>query len=169
MASVPQYFAGSQYGDSGSHLGSTSVGVSSTDGKAYVAAADDSARAASKVGLLLAAISNMTDAASGVQIKSDHVDTVIVNGTFAYQDDQAKIYNSNRWRVTGMTTNGGLPVKDSFTIPQRSGALDMESNGVNVDLNGTEAADLVVQILDTALSKYGTAFTSVIEIVANDS
>lgn len=169
MATVPQYIASTQYGDSGKHLGSASVYVSATDAKAYVAAADDSARAATKVGLLLTSVSNMTDAAGGVQIKHDEVATIMINGTFAYQDKDDKIYNSNRWRVTGLTTNNGIPVQDSFTIPQRAAGLVMESNGVNVDLGGTEALDLIAQVLDTALSRYGTAFTSVIEIVANDS
>ena len=53
MAIVTQYIASVQVWDSARKLGSASFYVSETDAKAYAAAADSAARAASKVGLLL--------------------------------------------------------------------------------------------------------------------
>jgi len=78
-------------------------------------------------------------------------------------------YNSNKWKVTGRTTKAGLPAEDTVYIPMRDATqVTMASDGVNVNLTQPVADDLIVQILDTALSKYGTPFTSIISITAND-
>lgn len=168
MAIVPVFHASVQVGDSAKHYASASVRVSETDAKAYIAAADQAARDATKVGLLLDGLIDMQEAAGSQHYKYWGLQAQYINDAFAFPAADADVYNSNRLKVTGTTLNNGIPAEDSFYIPARNDALDMESNGVNIDLNGTEAANLITQVLDTALSKYGTAFSSVIEITVND-
>lgn len=169
MAIQEQFIAGVQLGDSAKRKATGAARVSPTDARAYLAAADQTARDATKVGLLLDSFIDVTRAAGTNGYKKWTVQADFINDAFAYPATSEAIYNSNRWKVTGQTTNNGLPAQDSFYIPQYliSGVI-MESNGVSADLTDEPLANLVVQILDTALSKYGTAFTAVLEVARND-
>lgn len=168
MSIVLQYFASVQVGDSKGLFASASVRVGETDAKAYVAAADQNARDATKVGLLLDSLLDGTVAAGSQAYKMYRLDAQYINDAFAFPDVDDNTYNNNRWKVTVQTTNAGIPARDSFTIPQRNEAWLMESNGINVDLTDTEPENLCTQVVDTMLSKYGTAVTAVLEITAND-
>jgi len=170
MAIVEQFIASIQVGDSASKFASGSVRVSPTDARAYLAAADQTARDATKVGLLLDGMIDVTRAAGTNGYKKWSVEANFINDAFVYPAADAGIYNSNKWKVTGATTNAGLPAVDTFYIPEYLvTGVEMESDGISADLDEEPVANLVVQILDTALSKYGTAFTSVISIQRNDS
>jgi len=171
MASVPAYYAVLSVSDSQQRVTNVELRVDATDGKAYVAAADDATRAASKVGLLLDAIFDVINSSlGGVGTKFTGVYTRILNGSWSAFTPDAEVFNSNKLNVSMTTTNAGMPAKVSFSIPQRNpAAYDMESNGLNLDLvDDPETANLVAQINDTVLSVYGTA-VSVVEITVNDS
>jgi len=169
MAETEQFIASIQVGDSANKFGSGSVRVDATDARAYIAAANAGARDATKVGLLLAAMLGMSAADGTTGWKKKSVECNFISDAYAPTNVDG-LYNSNKWKVTGLTTNNGLPVSDSFYIPQYlvTGVV-MESDGVSADLTDPPASDLVTQVLDTAISKYGTAFTSVISIQRNDS
>lgn len=168
MAQVPVYRASVQGGGSNSKLGSASVRVNATDGKAYVAAADATARLATDVGVLIAATQNMM-AINGTTGWSEYdLASEFVNDAFAFPDEDANLYRSNKFKVTYATTNGGLPVRESIYIPFRSTSSDLESNGMNVNLADTIPAAYVAALVATGISSYGTAITSVIEITVND-
>lgn len=170
MAIVEQFLASLQVGDSAKKLGSGSVRVSAVDARAYLAAADQTARDATKVGLLLDAFIDATRASASNYYRKYSVEANFINDAFDYPPTNDAIYISNKWKVTGKTTNGGLPVVDTFYLPEYliSGVV-MESDGISADLDDEPIANLVVQILDTALSKYGTAFTEILSIQRNDS
>jgi len=170
MAVVEQFIASLQVGDSASHFGSASVRVSPTDARAFLAAADQTARDATKVGLLLDSFIDVTRAAATNYWKKQSVEANFINDTFVYPDEDLAIYRSNKWKVTGNTTNNSLPAIDTFYIPEYlvTGVV-MESDGISANLDDEPIANLVVQILDTALSKYGTAFTEILSIQRNDS
>lgn len=170
MAIVEQFIASLQVGDSAEKFSSGSVRVGAVDARAYIAAADQTARDATKVGLLLDAFIDVTRAAGTNGYKKWSLECNFINDSYAAPADDAGIYNSNKWKVTGQTTNNGLPAVDTFYLPQYliTGVV-MESDGISADLTDEPMANLVTQIVDTALSKYGTAFTSVISIQRNDS
>jgi len=168
MAEVAVYTAYVIVGDSAGKLGRVDLRVDATDGKAFVAAADTAARSASKVGLLLSAVSNLT-LDNPNAIKARGVDSQFVNDAFAYPALSLDAYISNKLNVSYQTTLGGLPRQNQFTIPMRDPAeYELESNGINVVLeDGADIEDLVTQIADTMLSLYGTACV-VSEITVND-
>lgn len=170
MAIVEQFLASLQVGDSATKLGSGSVRVSPTDARAYIAAADQTARDATKVGLLLDSFIDVTRAVATQTYRKYSVECNFINDAFVYPAEDAGVYISNKWKVTGATTNNGLPAVDTFYIPEYLvTGVEMESDGISADLDEEPMANLVVQVLDTALSKYGTAFTSVISVQRNDS
>jgi len=168
MAEVAVYEAYVVVGDSAKKLSRVAVRVDATDGKAFVAAADTAARSATKVGLLLIAISNLT-LNNPNAVKARGVDSQFVNDAFVFPVPEDDAYISNKLNVSYSTSLGGLPRQNQFTIPMRDPAeYTMESNGVNVVLeDGADIEDLVTQIADTMLSLYGTACT-VTEITVND-
>jgi len=168
MAEVEVFEAYVVVGDSAKKLGRVGLRVSAADGRAFVAAADTAARSATKVGLLLSAVSNLT-LDNPNAIKSRGVDSSFVNDGFAFPATTLDAYLSNKLNVGYVTTLGGLPRNNQFTIPMRDVAeYALESNGINVVLDdGADIADLVTQIADTMLSVYGTACT-VSEITVND-
>lgn len=169
MAEVEQFIASVQFGDSTGRFASAAVRVGATDARAYIAAANAGARIVTKVGLLLDAMANVSAATGGTHWKKYSIESNFINDAYVQQPTGDMIYNSNRWKVTGTCLNNGIPVFDSFYIPQRLDTITMESNGVNALLaDGSFVADLVAQVVDTALSKYGTPFIAVTELVAND-
>jgi len=167
MAEVPAYYATVSVGDSAKKITTVRLRVDATDGKAYVAAADKAARDATKVGLLQLALFSLMLSS---QYYSFGLDTVMYNDAFAYPDPETNAFNSNKLNVSIKTSVGGLPRNLEFTIPQREpSSFEMESNGINVVLvDGGDVQDLCEQIVDTMLSSYGTAVTSVNEITVND-
>jgi len=169
MPTIPYYEAYVTVYDSAKKAGRVGLRVDATDGKAYVAAADDAARASSKVGLLLAAVEDLILAAGTAEYKHG-VDSGFLNDTFAYPSVASKNYRSNKLKVDYTTTNNGLPASGSFSIPMRDPEeFTLESNGINVVLaDGAAVAELVTQIVDTLLSAYGTAVPSVSEVTVND-
>jgi len=170
MAIVEQFIASLQVGDSATKLSSGSVRVSAVDARAYLAAADQTAREATKVGLLLDSFIDVTRAAGTEGYRKYCVESNFINDAFDFPASDAGIYNSNKWKVTGKTTNGGLPAVDTFYIPEYlvTGVV-MESDGISADLGDAPISNLVTQVLDTALSKYGTPFTEILSIQRNDS
>jgi len=159
--------------DSAAKKARVELRVGSTDAKAYVAAADTAARAATKVGLLLASV---------VALIQDTPDCIYAWGldygflldTFSPPVAEDKFYRSNKLKVDYVTTNASLPASGSFTIPMRDeGDINMESNGINVVITGAgqtaQISDLIAQVVDTVVSSYSTAVTSVSEITVNDS
>jgi len=170
MAIVEKFIASVEVGDSANHLRSASVRVSPADGRAYIAAAGQAARDLTDVGLLLIASLNMTAAEGTDHYKKWSVQSDFINDAFEYPEPDDGIYISNRWKVTGKTTNAGFPALDSFYLPEYliTGVV-MESDGISASLTDAPVDNLVTQILDTALSKYNTAFTEVLSIQRNDS
>ena len=167
MAEVASYDAFATIGTVNKKLSTVSVKVSETDGKAFVAAADTAARSATKVGLLLNAISNL---ALGNPTSSYQrgVKAAYVNDAFAYPTDEAA-YASNKIVVNYDTTVAGLPRSNSFSIPCRDpGEYSLESDGIGiVQDDAASIADLVTQVEDTLLSTYLTAVT-VTKVQVND-
>lgn len=168
MAEVPTYYAQVTVGDQAKKFSTVSLRVDATDAKAWVAAADTAARAATKVGLLQAAVFNLLRSS---QQKSFAVLSEMVNDAFVFPAITTDTFNSNKLNVTYLTSVGGLPRQLQFTIPQRQeSGYSLESNGINVDLeDGTDIPDLITQVIDTMLSSYGTAVTAVPEITVNDA
>lgn len=170
MADVPFYSAYVSVTDSAKRTTNVSLRVDATDGKAYVAAADTAARAATKVGLLLAAVIDVMNATLGGTGEVEHgVKSGFKNGSYAPFNPLSEIFNSNKLNIIYSTNNAGVPAQGGFSIPQRDPSeYVMESNGINVSLaDGAAIEELVTQIEDTVLSVYGTAVT-VLEITVND-
>jgi hypothetical protein len=171
MADAPVYKAHVTIYDSAKKAGRVELRVDATDGKAYIAAADTAARAATKVGLLLASVVALIQNAGGI-VYEWGLDATFLQTTFAYPLPADQIWRSNKLKVDYSTTNNGLPASGSFTIPARDPAeYTLESNGINVIIAGTpttEIEDLITQIEDTLISSYGTAVPAVNEITVND-
>lgn len=167
MAEVPVYMAKVTVGDSAKKFSTVSLRVDATDAKAWFAAADTAARAATKVGLLQAAVFNLMMSS---QQYSFAVEGEMVNDAHVFPSLESNSFNSNKLNVSIRTTNAGLPRDLTFTIPQREPtSFEMESDGVTVVLDDAdEIADLVTQIIDTMLSSYATAVTAVNKITLND-
>jgi len=170
MAIVEQFLASVQVGDQAKLLASASVRVSPADARAYIAAADQTARDATDVGLLLDALIDVTRAAGTNGYKKWSVESNFINDAYTPPDITTGIYNSNKWKVTFRTTNNSLPAVDTIYIPQYllTGVV-MESNGIFADLTDPPVSNLVTQLEATGLSKYGTAILEVLTVERNDS
>ncbi len=170
MAEVAMYTAYVSVKDSANKLTSVECRVSDVDGKAYVAAADEAARALTKVGLLLIPIKALmlTGTANYYEVG---VKTGFRNDGFVRPAADSEIFNSNKLNIAYQTSIGGLPTNRDFTIPQRNTAnYAMESNGTNVVIGAGATAtitDLITQVADTLLSIFGTA-CNIVEITVND-
>lgn len=169
MAIVEQFIASVQVWDSAGKNASASFYVGAVDARAYLAAANQAARDTTKVGLLLLSALNMTLAEGTNYYRKFSVESNFVNDTGVQAPVGDGAFNSNKWKVTVRTTKAGLPAEDTVYIPMRDPSqVTMESDGVTVDLSQPVADDLVTQVIDTALSKYGTAITAVTSITVND-
>jgi len=170
MAIVERFMARLQIGGSNGRLASTSQAVGATDARAYIAAANQAARDATKVGLLLDSLIDMTLAEGSNYYKEWGLDSSFINDAFAYPAADADIYASNKFKVTYATTNASLPVIESVYISFRADDVEMESDGIHVVLeDGGKVANYVTQLLDTGISSYQTAITAVNSITVNDS
>jgi hypothetical protein len=169
MAIVVRGIASVEVGDSAGKLASASQRVSEADTKLYVAAANQAARDATDVGLLLITMLDMTAAHGSNHYKKWGIDLAYINDAFTYQDKDDQIYNSNKLKVTYQTTNGGIPTRESVYIPQRRGDFTMADDGVSVVIGTSGPAfDYVTDLVATGLSSFGTAITSVESITVND-
>lgn len=172
MADIANFSAYVVVQDSAKKKARVELRVDSTDAKAYVAAADTAARAATKVGLLLDSIIDLVVDTPDC-LYAWGLDYGFLLSTFSPPIPDDKYYRSNKLNVSYTTTNNSLPARAGFTIPMRDDSvINMESNGLNVVLAGagatTEITNLITQILDTVVSSYGTAANDVIEITIND-
>jgi len=171
MAIVEKFIASLQIGGSNQRLGSISQRVSAADARAYVAAADQTAREATKVGLLLDGILDITIAEATNIYKQYALTSEFVNDAFAYAPEDGDVYKSQALKVTYQTTNAGLPVTESTYVYFRRTDYVMAPDGVSVVLTGgsnTDIENYITQLLDTGLSSYGTAITAVNSITVND-
>lgn len=151
MAFIPSYYAGLTLGSSDQKLGTVRIRVSVADGQAWVAAADQAARDATKVGLLFASIVALTAAT----VHDYSVQLVAENDTFAFPAAEDNVFLFDKLTV------GYRAALDRYTItiPARDGtAFEMESNGIDVVLDDADdVADFIAQFEDTALAKNGSA------------
>lgn len=171
MAEVPVFHASFQIGDSNrGHFASGSFRVSEANAKLYLAAADAAARAATNVGLLLAAGVAMTRAQGQAWRKKFSLQCDYINDAYTPPVVADAAYNSNKWKVTFQTTNAGVPALDTLYLPQYviTGQV-MESDGISADLTDSPASVMVSTLIAHGLSTYGTAITSVVSIQRNDS
>lgn len=169
MGEVAKYIAGVQVGDSAKKLGSASVVVAAADAQAYIAAADATARAATDVGVLLAATLALQGANSLTGWRKWSVQSDFINDAFVYAGKDADLYNSNKWKVTYQTTNASLPVIESIYIPARTAAGTMESDGRHLTLGSGIGQTYANALIATGLSSFLTPITAVNEIVTDDS
>lgn len=171
MALVEVGRASFQLIDSANKESSGSFRVSPANARAYLAAADQAARDATAVGLLLArglAITRGSEVANSYKLYAS-VGIDWVNDAAVKPSQAAAVYRSNKWKVTGRTTNNGVPAIDTVYVPEYLiTGVDMESDGISADLTDQPVADFVTSFVATALSKFGTAFTSVLSIQRND-
>jgi len=154
MAETATYIASVQVGDSGKRLGSASFIVSAADAKAYIAAADAAARAATDVGVLLDAALNISRADLLSGWKKWTIQADFMNSLFEYPDKDDAIYVTNRWKVTFSTTNAGIPAVDTIYVPEYliTGVV-MNDDGVSANLGDAPVSDFVTAFEATALSK----------------
>lgn len=172
MAIVERYIAGLQIGGSNQRLGSTAIRVGATDAKAYMAAADQTAREATKVGLLLDSLIDITMAKATNIYKEYYLNSSFINDAFAYAPKDGDVYKSQALKVTYTTTNGGLPVTESDYVYFRRTDYVMESDGVTVQITGganTDIENFITQLLDTGISSFNTAITAVLSITVNEN
>lgn len=167
MAEQMAYYAQLTLGDRAKKITTFEVRVSAADAQAWFAAANEAARDATDVGVLLDAVFAVVGSS---QYKAKSVVGRAENDAFVYPSGEGETYNSNKINVSYSTTLGGLPRNLQVTIPQRDpSSYELESNGINIVLNDAdEIAALVTALEATALSPYGTAIT-VTEMTVNDS
>lgn len=168
MAEIPVYFASVQVGDSAKHLGSFSVRVSASSAKAYVAAADAAARAATVIGIMLDDAFDLMDINPSTGWKKYSVESSFISDAFAFPAADADLYLSNKWKITYSTTNAGIPAVESIYMPCRATDLPMESNGINLDLTTTAVDNFIAALILPGLSSFGTAINEILEITVND-
>lgn len=170
MAEVTTYWAYVSVKDSAKKLTRVAMRVSQTDAQAYVAAADEAARDATKVGLLIDSVANLT-LTGPLNYYAKGLDTENLNDGFVQPAGNAGVYNSNKLNVAYQTNIGGTPKNRQFTIPQRDPTtFATESNGINVNIGAgasAEIQDLIVQVADTLLG-IDLQAAAVLEITVND-
>ena len=168
MAIVEKFIASVEVGDSASKLASASIRVGAGDARAYVAAANQAARDATDVGILLLAALDVTEVQATNHYKKWSMQCDFVNDGFTYFAETDHIFNSNKLKVTYSTTNGGIPAKESLYIPMRYSSLTY--NGVNVVMNdGAEMEAFLDALIANGLSSYGSAILDVLSVTVNDS
>lgn len=170
MAIVPVGRASVQMIDSANKDSSASFRVSVANAQAYIAAADQTARDGTDVGLLLNSALNISRAAGTNNYRKYDVGVEYMNDQAIQPSEDAGIYRSNKWKVTGRTTNNGVPALDTVYVPEYliTGVV-MESDGISANIDDEPMLSFVAEFISTALSKYGTAFTSVVSVQRNDT
>ncbi len=168
MAQVEKFLASIQVGDSAGKFASFSTRVSASSARAYIAAADAAARAATVVGIMLRDAEDLMQVDLASTWKKYSVQADFVNDAFAFPSPGDARYNSNKWKITYSTTNNGLPVVESVYMPLRTQSLPMESNGVNLDLTTPSVSNFIAAFKLPGLSSFGTPILNVLEITLND-
>jgi len=171
MAIVEKFIASLQIGASNQKLGSVSQRVAPVDARAYIAAADQTARDATKVGLLLDSLIDITIAAGTNIYKKWSLESEFLNDAFAFAPKDGDVYKSQGLKVTYQTTNAGIPTVESVYVWFRRTDYVMDSDGVSVVIDGGDNVAIenyIAQLVDTGLSSFGTAITAVHSITVND-
>lgn len=172
MAIVEVFTASLQIGGSNQKLGSISQRVGAVDARAYIAAADQTARDATKVGLLLDSMIDITLAEGTNIYKRYALESSFVNDQFVYAPKDGDVYKSQALKVTYQTTSGSIPVIESTYVYFRRTDYVMESDGVTVQITGGANADVenyIAQLIDTGISSFNTPITAVHSVTVNDA
>jgi len=169
MAIVERFIASVEIWDSAKKLGSYSQYVGAADARAYIAAANQGARDATDVGILLLAGLAMTEASvANNHYKKWSVQCDFVNDAALPAIALDADFRTNRYKVTYVTTNGGIPTVESVYIPMRNDGLAVAADGISLDLSAGAADTFRDNLILTGLSSYGTAITAVNSITKND-
>jgi len=127
--------------------------VTAASAKAYFAAADDAARAASDVGVLMAAVDALSEGTKltyGVRLE-------IIDGSVAPPDTDAGVYPFDKFAVS---EKAGFDHYQN-TIPGRNmGGVFVESDGVSIVIGSgaqTQTSDFIDALETVGLGKNGSA------------
>jgi len=164
------YIAFTGVRDSAGKYAEFAVRVGAADAQAYVAAANDAARLATDVGILLNTVEVLFIGGDSA-VEKRGVRTEAVNDGFTPVDPEAEIYNSNKLNVHYTAFVGGLNRGFIITIPQRDPAdYTVNTDGITVTQGLSDAIDnFVTAFSNTGLSLYGTAISPVMTIDVNDA
>lgn len=168
MAYVAKYIAGVTSGDSAKQKRAVAIAVTEAKAKLWFAAADQTAREATDVGLLLKALNDAQESDGDNSLYSYYVTGEYFNDAYAPPAFDADIYNSNRIKLTYNTTNGGIPVTESIYITQRAASLPMNPDGKSYNIAASPFPNMETQLIATGRSSYGTAITGLVEAIPND-
>lgn len=163
-----KFIAGVQSVDQTGQKRSAAIRVAPADARLWFAAADHAARMATKVGLLLLALNDAQYSDGTSAIYEFYVEGHDISDTVVLPDGDPEVFNSNGLKVSFSTTNAGIPAIDSIFIPQRDAGLPLNSDGKSYDIEASPFSNMSVQMLDTGLSKYGTAIIELLEAIPND-
>jgi hypothetical protein len=166
-AIVPIAFTGVR--DSANKYSEFAIRVGVADAQAYVAAANDAARLATDVGVLLNTV-EILFLGGDTAVEKRGVRYEAVNDGFTPVDPEAEIYNSNKLNVHYTAFVAGLNRGFIVTIPQRDPAdYVVNTDGITVTQGLGDAIDnFVTAFSNTGLSLYGTAISPVMSIDVND-
>lgn len=168
MAYVAKYMAGVTSGDSAKQKRSVAIAVTEAKAKLWYAAADQTARESTDVGLLLKALNDAQSSDGTTALYSYYVNAEYINDAYTPPAYDGDIYNSNRIKLTYRTTNAGIPVDESIYITQRSSTLPFNSDGKSYDITASPFPNIETQLIATGRSSYGTAITALVEAIPND-
>lgn len=170
MAYAAKWFAGVTSGDQAKQKRSVGIRVAEADAQAFAAAADHTARMATKVGLLLLSVNDAQASDGGTGIYAFYLTCEDLNDAYAPPPSTSnpKIFNSNKIKLTYATTNGGFPVTESIYITQRGDGLPMNPDGKSYNILASPFINMNTQLVDTGLSSYGTAISAIVEAIPND-
>lgn len=149
-------------------LGSFQSRVSLADAQAYCAAANDAARLATNVGILLAAVEVFFEGGD-TAVKTRGINFAVDNDAFLPVDIVDDIYNSNK--ITAHYSSTVLGINRSFvvTIPQRNPASYTASGGILTQGLADATDDFVTALSNVGLSPYGTVISPVMVLDVNDN
>ena len=168
MAYIAICYAGVTSGDQAKQKRSAMVRVALSEAQLWFAATDHTARMATTVGLLLAAL-NDAQASDGLNsVYKYYVTMDDVNDAYATPAITTNTFNSNAIKLTYQTTNSGIPVTESIYIPQRLGSLTTNPDGKSYNILVSPFVNIATQLIATGKSSYGTAITALIEAIPND-
>jgi len=168
MAYVAKYMAGITSGDSAKQKRAVAIRVTEAKAKLWYAAADQTAREATDVGLMLKSLNDAQASDGNNTIYSYYVNGEYYNDAYAPPAADADIYNSNKVKLTYSTTNGGVPVTESIYITQRSSTLPTNPDGKSYDITASPFVNMNTQLVATGLSSYGTPIIAIVEATPND-
>jgi len=168
MAYVAVYYAGVVSGDAAKQKRAVAVRVTEAKAKLWFAAADQTAREATDVGLLLKSLNDAQMSDGDNSLNSYYVHGDYLNDAYAPPAADSDIYNSNKVKLTYSTTKGGVPAVESIYITQRSDTLPTNPDGKSYDITASPFANMETQLIATGLSSYGTAITGLVEAIPND-